>query len=360
MSKKIVQIKNVQDKFELTWVINNICTNHCDYCPPSLHRGSNHHYDWNIAQDFIRRILDQYPLVNCSISGGEPSLSPFLYDAVKMFHDAGQTVSITTNVAKKNLDYWNKISKISSHINISYHPAYHDKDFIKKVETISKNTITVVRIMMDTRYWDKSMDMYQQLKSVPTTSVEVVRVLPEMAGNNIGSDYTNEQLELLNKMGYSATILVTDLDFPHPKNKKHITNLDQIKVRYDDGTVEENYPPHKLNTLAITDDHRFPGWSCNIGLESLYIHYDGWIKKANCFQGGNLFHVNDHKNHSLPSAGEICQQNSCFCTTDLKITKTKIDLPQEKSTTSNRIDVLDLDYDNNIINPVVRIIPVHD
>ena len=44
----------------VTWVINNICTNACLYCPPNLHKGKNHHYDWENAKRFWQILLEKY------------------------------------------------------------------------------------------------------------------------------------------------------------------------------------------------------------------------------------------------------------------------------------------------------------
>ena len=44
----------------VTWVINNICTNACKYCPPNLHKGKNHHYDWENAKRFWQLLLNKY------------------------------------------------------------------------------------------------------------------------------------------------------------------------------------------------------------------------------------------------------------------------------------------------------------
>ena len=63
---EMIEIKQAKPAFYLTWVINNICTNKCSYCPPSLHNGKNHHYDWNQAKKFINNLFAKQVLYQLS------------------------------------------------------------------------------------------------------------------------------------------------------------------------------------------------------------------------------------------------------------------------------------------------------
>ena len=49
---------NHPDVFQVTWIINDICSNSCSYCLPALFAGTNHGYDWNNAKMFVKHILD--------------------------------------------------------------------------------------------------------------------------------------------------------------------------------------------------------------------------------------------------------------------------------------------------------------
>jgi hypothetical protein len=93
---------------------------------------------------------------------------------------------------------------------------------------------------------------------------------------------------------------------------------------YSDGTIDMD---GDTNYLISTEQTDFRGWSCNIGLESLFVLYDGWVKKANCNQGGYMFHINNHAEHELPTTTEICTQTLCHCGTDVLITKARMLAP---------------------------------
>lgn len=316
MSKKIIQIRQHEHVMQLTWVINNICTNHCDYCPPTLHTGTNHHYEWDKAKNFIKRLFGRYHKIHCSISGGEPTVSPFFSELVNMFYDNGHTVGITSNGAR-NVRYWEEIAPKLSYICFSYHPSYEDINFLEKVKTAAKYTHVAVRVMMDSRYWEKAYDFYNLCSNIPYIRAEPVRILAEMADRHVGDEYSESQNVWLNKTTGTNSIQRLYLE-NNPGWRESSTGA---SFYYDDGSYD---PSGNTNHIISSGQNDFRGWACNIGLESLFVHFDGWVKKGNCFQGGNLFHIDDHENHSLPDSAEICYQKICHCGTDVMISKAAI------------------------------------
>ena len=298
-TKKLIKIRQSENVMSLTWVINNICNNHCAYCPPILNNGKNHHYDWDKAKEFLARLFDHYPKIHCSISGGEPTLSPFFKELVDIFYSSGNTVGITTN-GVRTVRYWEEVAPKLSYICFSYHPSNEDPDFLEKVKVSSKQTLSTVRVMMDSRYWDKAFEMYQRCCEIPEIAVEAVRILPEIAGaSNIGETYTSEQESILLSISRKE-MSVNPLDF----NPGFRLSSIQSDFYFDDGSVKYNATPNKYITEG---DNKFAGWYCAAGLESLCISWSGGVKIANCLQGGVKFHINDHADYQLPTKGVICK-----------------------------------------------------
>lgn len=313
MSKRLIQIKKNNDAMQLTWILNNICTNHCDYCNPSLHRGTNHHYDWVHAKSFVERLFKRYSSIHCSISGGEPTLSPFFPELVKMFHDSGHTVGITSNGARTPR-FWEEISPLLSYICFSFHPSYEDPQFLEKALLSAQYTWVTVRVMMDSRHWDRSVAMYEECCKHGNLFVEPVRILPEVSERHVGDDYTPQQLEWMR----TNIVKNRSITIKNPAAKVAKIGADFF---YDDGSCDLSGSSNELINTGQTD---FRGWSCNIGLESLFVHWDGIVKKGNCNQGGDLFHINEHEKHQLPTSAEICFQNLCSCGTDVLISKVPV------------------------------------
>jgi len=316
-TKNLIQIKQQENVMLLTWIINNICNNRCAYCPPILNSGKNHHYEWDRAKEFIYRLIDHYPKIHCSISGGEPTMSPFFKELVDIFYTSkNNTVGLTTNGVKP-IKYWEKIAHKFSYICFSYHPSYEDPEFLEKVKVASKQTLVTVRIMMDSRYWDKAYKMYQRCCEIPEIGVEAVRVLPEISrATSVGETYTPEQESILMVIPHRSPNYDPSIVNP---NFKHSSMKSDFY--FDDGSIEYN---GSSNNYMNEGKNKFAGWYCAAGLESLFISWSGDVKIANCLQGGNMFHINDHADHQLPTKGVICDQKLCFCGTDFMISKEKI------------------------------------
>jgi len=87
LDKKISRIENTNFSV-VTWVVNDICNYSCRYCPPQLHNGKNYkNDDWENISEFIDHTVETLgsddKKVIFSISGGEPTLSPFFLNLVK-------------------------------------------------------------------------------------------------------------------------------------------------------------------------------------------------------------------------------------------------------------------------------------
>jgi organic radical activating enzyme len=306
----IIEIQQKIPALYLTWVINNICTNKCSYCHPNLYTGKNHNYEWHHAEKFIEHVLKTYSRIHVSVSGGEPTLSPWLRDLVKKFSDAGHPVGMTTNGAR-TVRYYDDIAQFMSYIVMSYHPSFEDPELVEKAYACSKHTITTMSIMFDSRYFDKSLAMYNRLSNERVISVEPVRIHDWNSGNSFGRDYTPEQIAILESLPrtYAKTAI-------KPKNM----GLTGARAIYDDGTVDENLHAQNLINTKQTD---FQNWDCMIGLESLYVKWDGMVRSGNCITSEVLGRIQDFETIRWPLQPWVCRQNFCNCSTDVYVSKRK-------------------------------------
>jgi organic radical activating enzyme len=321
MGKNLIAIKQKNDVMQLTWVINNICTNACSYCPTNLHEGTNHHYEWKNAERFLNKLMSRHKKINLSISGGEPTLSPHLIDLVKMFHNKGHPISVTTNGAR-SVRYYEEISPYVNNFSFSFHPSFEDVNFKDKVMASNKYSGTNVRVMMDTRYWDRCVEVYKSFAKESDVSVEAVRLQDWDVGNMLGRDYTADQDQWILDNPYKSKNIDINTIIKFVKRKK-MPILTFTQYHWDDGTETRQNPTDIINS-GLND---FRGWSCNIGLESLFVHYDGKIQRGNCRQGTPvrwLGNINEPELIQWPTEPEICVQKECHCSTDIIISKKKI------------------------------------
>lgn len=310
MNPKIIEIKQEIPALYLTWVINNICTNACSYCPPNLHTGTNHNYDWQDAEKFIKQVLEKYPKIHVAISGGEPTLSPWFRDLVKMFSDAGHPVGVTSNGAR-TANYYRDISKHLSYIVMSYHPSFKDENFIEKALACAENTHCTVSLMMDSRYLDDCLNMYIRLTDYKQLSIQPVKINDWGVKNSFGRDYSPEQTKLITALSrINATA----------PNKPAIEGYTGSTALYDNNTESV------LDAQQLINENKtnFFGWQCNIGLESLYVKFDGFVRSGNCITSPILGKIQDSDNILWPMQSIICKQTFCNCTTDVYISKKKL------------------------------------
>ena len=90
---------------------------------------------------------------------------------------------------------------------------------------------------------------------------------------------------------------------------------------YDDSTVNEGADANNLINNGLND---FRGWSCDIGLKSLFVDYNGKIRKGNCRQGAPIGSLQDFDAIKWPTKPEICAIKRCHCTTDVYVDKEAI------------------------------------
>lgn len=316
-NKKIIAIKNLSNQLLLTWIINNICTNHCSYCPSNLHSGTNHHYDWDHARHFIETCFEKYGKIQCNLSGGEPTVSPFFKELVNLIYDKGGVTNLTTNLVRKK-EWWADIADKLCTIGVSYHPEFmktidQENELIDKILFLKDRTRVTVRVMMHPKYWEQCFKFYKKLENLNDGfCLELVRILPNFG---IGDpfctiDYTEEQNNILNNTVPIMKWNSLPSTFRH--NASHSILVNQ------DGTTQ-HLDFQVTSTLENNKLTNFQDWECNIGLESLFVHFDGSVQRGNCGQGGKIGSIMETVD--WPTESIICNKNVCHCIADLLLTK---------------------------------------
>jgi hypothetical protein len=308
--RKIIKVQQQDDSLvHLTWMINNICPNRCSYCPEILHKGSNHNYEWANAKKFFEVLFDRYPTIHCSVSGGEASVSPFFREIVEIFYNAGHTIGVTSNAAKP-ATYWADISNFLAYICFSYHPEFPDEKFIEKITAACYNTRVTVRVMMHPQLWDQSLDMYLKLKEVDNIFVEPVKIQDWGVPDRTVFVYSEDQQQFF--------IDNYRVDKPLKLNRTvRVPEIDSIYFM-DDGEAVKTANCVDFINSGMTN---FNGYSCEVGLKSLFINFDGEIFLGNCMIGGPIGDINDPDNIKWPTTPVICNKNLCHCTSDVNINK---------------------------------------
>ena len=103
---------------------------------------------------------------------------------------------------------------------------------------------------------------------------------------------------------------------PLPKTFRH--RYAESFLKFDDG-LEEKFLHSAVNELLNNKKTDFYGWECDIGLESLFVQYNGKVQRGNCAEGGFIGNINTGV--EWPSVPIVCSKNVCHCSTDIVISK---------------------------------------
>jgi hypothetical protein len=309
---KIIRIQQPDTApLHLTWMINNICSNHCSYCPPNLHEGKNHHYEWENAKRFFEILFARYPKIHCSVSGGEPSLSPFFPEICKIFYDAGHTIGLTSNAAKP-AGYWKDIAPYLNYISFSWHPENPDKNFLEKVLAAARQIPVTVRIMMLPSKWDQCVEIFEEMSKQWEFITEPVRIMPYNDIDPNTSVYTTEQIEWFNNNHGNHD----------SQSLSHLFRMAPVQILsdyyFDDGTVLIEPNASDWVNRGFTN---FNGYTCEIGIKSLFVRPNGIIYLGNCLVGGKIGNINKPEKINWPIGPMKCNIDLCSCSSDVNINK---------------------------------------
>jgi MoaA/NifB/PqqE/SkfB family radical SAM enzyme len=324
--KTIVSIDNPQEAI-VTWVLNDICNYSCRYCPPGLHNGKNYKNDWDTVEPFISHVIDiladDTRKIVFSLSGGEPTLSPFFPQLVKKIYELGHYTRLTTNLARTPR-FIEEHFKYLLGVSCSFHPAFEfknktDQEYIEKVKVCTEVTNTSVRVMMDPLYWDQCVEFIDRVRAETTASVDIVMIEDQYGNSAIklcDISYTADQLEFFKNFKTGSA------QHKPVRNYTVTSNLSKPLLTYEDGTT--GYSKGSWQTLINNGQTRFYGYNCAIGKESMFIHQGGGIRKANCHVGGReIGKISEwEKINWIDFKKEVvCTQRSCTCGADVPITK---------------------------------------
>lgn len=318
----------------ITWILNNVCNYSCRYCPPNLHDGKNFKIEWEEIKGFVDHLIETYSVdnktISFSLSGGEPTMSPFFPELIKRIYDAGHICRLTTNLSRTSRFIEENFKYLFS-VSCSFHPYYEFKNktsdqYLEKLKVASKETIVTLRIMMDPLYWNESIEFIERVRQETWVYVEPVMIENQYGGyieKLSDIQYTEDQLEWFKNFKF---IRINKEPSDHNYNKNEIFKKfkGEVLLEYDNGEVEFTSEFQKLINNGQT---KFFKYKCNAGKDSLYIAPEGEIKKANCHVGGVWGKRQEWQTIKWDKVTTpvICSQLECSCGADIPITKYKFE-----------------------------------
>ena len=288
-----------QDSIKIEWNLGKRCNYNCSYCPESIHDNSSPHTDIEILKATVDKLVALGKPIRLSFTGGEPTVHPKFTELVKYAnHKNIQWVSVTTNgtlpfefYAMLPVDQY----VFSLHLEYDWRRVW---DTVLKVSSRS-NIKVIAQIMAHHNHMDAVLQLRARClqEEIPST-VRRIR-------------WTEGDHDLFDDMRY------------HPDDLKWIK--EQEATIQGNCVIDDSRIIHANDVIKL-HLNKYKGWSCNAGIESLMINWDGDVHRATCRVGGSLGNIYEGS-FNLPVEPVTCDRNFCTCAADIPLTKyTSVDV----------------------------------
>jgi MoaA/NifB/PqqE/SkfB family radical SAM enzyme len=335
---KLIQIKTTQpnNEMNITWAPTNLCNFKCRYCWPGANEGNylpiknvdlvTKNMDC-VLKEFTKHLNKEHFKIN--FAGGEPTLWNGLEQVIQELNKNHKIYWGRVTNGSRTYRWWDEYGHLFDSVQVSYHITQTDINHtIQLCDLLFERGVKVtVRVMMDVLNWDKGVEVIEFMKSNSKHRwfIDVAEVIEDhLQPSSIpiykdGRVYNEEQREFLKNQnkrvpGYSWL-------------KKNINLIREGKIKlfesyahYDDGAVE----PAKANYYMNRKLNYFKGWKCNIGLERIYIDYDGGIKGScgqHIFDNCNILDEDFIEKFVVGTEPVTCEIKACNCGPEMHITK---------------------------------------
>lgn len=319
---------------ELRWMPHNICNFKCRYCFPGSFEGTDRPpTDADLTIKHFNHLINYYKKhagktqFHIKILGGEPTLWKGLEQfilAMKQEHDT--YISIISN-GSRTLRWWQEYGHAIDDAVLSLHVSQADLDHhIEVADTLHElgKKVTAL-VLMDPLNWNNCVAAVEYLKKNSKHNwVIQAKELVEWSETAIVA-YTQEQKKYLKDEIKRAPNL-----FWFIKNRHLFSNgvirFHESQAWLDNGKTIKGKPQVYINN----DWNNFKGWSCDIGLECVFVDSQGYIKGScgqtiyNLDYQYNIFDndfIEKFQPNLIPS---ICAINKCTCQPETHISKFKL------------------------------------
>lgn len=286
-----------QGSIKVEWNLGKRCNYDCSYCPSSIHDNSSPHTDIETLKTAVDKLMSLGKPIRLSFTGGEPTVHPKFKELIRYCKHVGISwISVTTN---GTLPYEFYSALEVDQLVFSIHFQYDWRRAFNTLEIIANITKTkvIAQLMAHHDYMDAVMNL--RARSIASGIPSTVRRIRWTEGDH----------DLFDDMRY------------HPDHLRWITEQDATVQG--NCVIDETTIMH-ANDIIKLHMNQYKGWSCNAGIESLMINWDGDVHRATCRVGGSLGNIYTGT-FLQPTEPTICSRNFCTCAADIPLTKTKND-----------------------------------
>ena len=286
-----------QGSIKIEWNLGKRCNYDCSYCPSSIHDNSSPHTDIEILKATVDKLATLGKPIRLSFTGGEPCVHPKFQELITYcrFKDINW-ISVTTNGTLPYEFY--RILPVDQYV-FSLHLEYNWQRVYSTISKLADKTTfkLIAQIMCHHDHMDSAITLFARCLAdhIPAT---LRRIRWTQGDHDLFDDmrYNPFHLEWIKKQ--EATV--------------------QGNCIIDKGELGEQII--HANDVIKLNLNKYKGWTCNAGIESLMINWDGDVHRATCRVGDSLGNI--YKGTFLqPTAPVICDRNFCTCAADIPLTK---------------------------------------
>jgi MoaA/NifB/PqqE/SkfB family radical SAM enzyme len=281
-----------QDSVKIEWNLGKRCNYDCSYCPSVIHDSSSPHTDIAILKATVDKLMTLGKPIRLSFTGGEPTVHPKFEDIILYAKEKGISwISVTTNGTRKA--EWYDQLPVDQYV-FSVHFEYDWMRVINTIEILgAMNKNIIVNIMAHHKHMEDVAIATGRLdgESIPY-AIRRIR-------------WTEGDHDLFDDMRYD----IKDLQWIKSKEATVKGNC----------IINDSEIMH-ANDIIKLNRNQYKGWTCNAGIESLMINWDGDVHRATCRVGGSLGNIYEG-DFVVPSEPVKCDRNFCTCAADIPLTK---------------------------------------
>lgn len=296
---KITSVWPHQDQLKIEWNLGKRCNYDCTYCPSSIHDNYSPHTDINILESTVDQLFKLNKPLRISLTGGEPCVHPDIEDLLDYMKRKNVFwINLTTNGTRGYRWYLDN-EMFFNHLVFSLH---FEQEYTRIVDTILK-------------YYDETeKDFFVNIMAHHNYIPQVKSVVKKF--NELGIKYAIRRI----RWTEGDHNVFDDLRYNGQDLEWILSNDATAKPNC---RVDDNQIIH-ANDVIKKHLNQFKGWSCNAGIESLMINWDGEVHRATCRVGGSLGNIYNGT-FVLPNDPIICTRDFCTCAADIPLTKIKND-----------------------------------
>lgn len=284
-----------QDQLKVEWNLGKRCNYDCSYCPASIHDNHSPHTNINMLKRAVDQLCELDKPLRISLTGGEPCVHPDIEDFLACLKQKSvYWVNLTTNGTRAGSWYLSN-ENYFNHLVFSLH---FEHDWQRVVKTINQ-------------YYDSTeRDFFVNVMAHHAYMTDVRKVVKEFQDKGIKFAvrrirWTEGDHAIFDDMRYDGN----DLEWLMTQDATAKPNC-----RVDDDKVIH------ANDIIKLHLNKFKDWTCNAGLESLMINWDGDVHRATCRVGGSLGNIYQ-ETLAVPNDPIICTRDWCTCAADIPLTK---------------------------------------